>query len=101
MAARTLLAGIDAGLACDPVPQEPAMTRSVRSLAFLSLGACLFSLAACSSTGAPSGDQTKNEPGPQGAYGLTENVGTMEEDVIQSDDANQDPFANDPSPVPN
>lgn len=77
------------------------MTRSVRSLAFLSLGACLVSFAACSSTGAPSGDQTKNEPGPPGAYGLTENVGTMEEDVIQSDDANQDPFANDPSPVPN
>ncbi|MHC4833798.1 MAG: hypothetical protein ACYTFH_07915 [Planctomycetota bacterium] len=38
--------------------------------------------------------------GPEG-YGVTSNVGTLEEDELQNESANQDPFADNPDPIPN
>jgi len=36
---------------------------------------------------------------PEG-YGVTSNVGTLEEDELQNESANQDPFVQNPNPIP-
>jgi hypothetical protein len=66
------------------------------------LAAGLVALLACSLAGCQGGGggggETLNEPG--GGYGVTSNVGTYEEDYLQDESPNQDPFADNPNPIP-
>jgi len=53
-----------------------------------------FAMVGCGGGGGPASG------GPEG-YGVTSNVGTLEEDELQNESANQDPFADNPDPIPN
>ncbi len=78
---------------------EPGLLRSGRLVAATAL-MILGSLAATACRGGGGGGgETMDSPG--GGYGVTSNVGTMDEDIIQNESPNQDPFADNPDPIPN
>ncbi|MGA1708718.1 MAG: hypothetical protein ACO4CI_08525 [Phycisphaerales bacterium] len=56
------------------------------------------SITGCQGGGGGGGGETLNEPG--GGYGVTSNVGTYEEDYLQDESPDQDPFADNPNPIP-
>lgn len=78
--------------------QEPGLLRSGRLVAVTAL-MILVSLASTACRGGGGGGETLNEPG--GGYGVTSNVGTLDEDLIQNESPDQDPFADNPDPIPN
>lgn len=79
----------------DRVRSNGGRASRLATLLLLATGA---SLAACRGGGG-GGGETLNSPG--GGYGVTSNVGTMDEDLIQNESPNQDPFADNPDPIPN
>lgn len=52
-----------------------------------------FAMVGCGGGGGP------GSGAPEG-YGVTSNVGTLEEDELQNESANQDPFVQNPNPIP-
>lgn len=77
-------------------PVFPRTTRGARIVGALAIAS--LALVACRGGGG-GGDETLNSPG--GGYGVTSNVGTLDEDLIQNESPNQDPFADNPDPIPN
>jgi len=71
-----------------PVPHSRAGRCGLAAIVFA------FAMAGCGGGGGPASG------GPEG-YGVTSNVGTLEEDELQNESANQDPFADNPDPIPN
>ena len=69
-----------------------------RMLLAITLGISALALPACQGGGG-GGGETLNSPG--GGYGVTSNVGTMDEDLIQNESPDQDPLADNPDPIPN
>lgn len=65
-----------------------------RAWAMLAASAVALGSIGCGGGGGPESN------GPAG-YGVTSNVGTLEEDELQNESPNQDPFADNPDPIPN
>lgn len=78
----------------DPIDGSILLRHALPTVGMAAL--LVVTLAACQGGGG--GGNTLNEPG--GGYGVTSNVGTYEEDYLQDESPDQDPFADNPNPIP-
>ncbi len=77
---------------------RPSRTSRCALLAGLFAMLAVFTLVPMACRGGGGGDGTANGPG--GGYGVTSNVGTLGEDVVQNESPDQDPFVENPNPIP-